>query len=293
MTVRVRKVICALLATAGVVGASSDVAQASFGVSLWEAGTCVNHTCTYKSVEDHPAEAFTQAAGHPPWGITTFELEHKKGLLGEEPEGAPLKRVRVDVPQGLASNPQAPPKCSIKVFKEAECPLTTKVGTDEATVVVAGIDTPVVGDVYNLEPDPSEGFQPMPLLFGIKILTEHSFLEGHVAWWSDYHEYFEINNLGGTAPVLKSKLNFEGQAGGNFLTLPSECSSSTTNYLEVESATGEIAKAETHTPVGVEHCDKVPFEPTTEVKPETAQSDQPDGATTEVKVPQKASPGEI
>ena len=34
-----------------VVGIIAPSAQASFGVSLWEAGTCVNHTCTYESVE--------------------------------------------------------------------------------------------------------------------------------------------------------------------------------------------------------------------------------------------------
>ena len=37
----------------------------------------------------------------------------------------------------------------------------------------------------------------------------------------------------------------------------------------------------------------MPFGPTAEVKPETAQSDEPDGATTEVKVPQNVGPEEI
>ena len=57
-----------------------------------------------------------------------------------------------------------------------------------------------------------------------------------------------------------SKLNFNGRAGGDFLTLPSECST-TTSYLELESWSGEIAHADTHTPVGVEGCDNVPFKP--------------------------------
>jgi hypothetical protein len=43
----------------------------------------------------------------------------------------------------------------------------------------------------------------------------------------------------------------------------------------------------------VEGCGKVPFKPTVELHPETAQSDQPDGATTEVKVPQQAGATEI
>src|SRR5947209_17485857 len=134
----------------------------------------------------------------------------------------------------------------------------------------------------------------MPLLFGILIeKTERSFLEGHVAWFGDYHEYFEIDNIPEKTPLLRSKLNFNGQAGGNFITLPSECSSSTTNYIEVESWTGEIANSVTHTPLGVEGCDEVPFEPTAEVKPETSQPDAPDRALTEVKVAQKAGPAEV
>ncbi len=46
---------------------------------------------------------YTQAAGHPEWGITGFELN----LSGGAPEGK-LKRIRVDVPPGLAADPQAP-----------------------------------------------------------------------------------------------------------------------------------------------------------------------------------------
>src|SRR5438445_12123566 len=166
MRPRARITLAGLLSGVLFAGFAPD-AGASFGVASFEAGTCVNDTCTYESVEKNHAEAFTQAAGHPPWGMTTFELNHKKGLLADEPEGAPLKRVRVDVAPGLASNPQAPldltthEKCSIKQFEEtsletgdANCPPGTEVGTDEATVVVGGLDVPVKGKVYNLEPEP-------------------------------------------------------------------------------------------------------------------------------------------
>ena len=93
--------------------------------------------------------------------------------------------------------------------------------------------------------------------------------------------------------VLMSKLNFNGRAGGDFLTLPSVCSSTTTSHLELESWSGEIARAETHTPVGVEGCNRVPFSPSATITPETAQSDAPDGATTVVRVPQGVHENEI
>jgi hypothetical protein len=303
MRVRVHITPLALL-TSAVLAIAAPAAQASFGVteSNFEAGTCngLTPSCTYSS----PTNVFfSQAGGHPSWGITTFELNHKKGLLGEEPEGA-LKRIRVDVPPGLAANPQTLLKCKRAEFEHNECSSETEVGTTELVAFDGLGDITVTGKVYNLEQP--EG---LPLVFGIDTGVEplvhvHIYLEGHLDWNGDYHEYFEINNVpkeaelagGAKVPlsVLKSKLNFNGHAGaGNFLTLPSVCSPTTTSHLEVESYEGAVSKTETHTPVGVEGCGEVPFKPTISVTPETSVSDQPDGATTVVKVPQNAGAGEI
>jgi hypothetical protein len=296
---------CALIAPAA--------AQAAFGPESFEAGTCVNNSCTYSSVEANHKEAFTQAAGHPPWGITTFVMKHS----GSNVEGASVKRIRVDVPPGLAANPEALPKCSVAQFQSNPkgCPASTEVGTTEMEAV-AELLVPLAlpslsGTVYNLQPPPG-----LPLDFGIAVEPSGElvspirlFLEGHVEWSTDYHEYFVINNVPNEATVnallpvkaplkvLKSKLNFNGRAGqGNFLTLPSVCSSTTTSFLELESYAGEITHTETHTPVGVDGCDKVPFSPSTTVEPEAgagSQPDGPDGATTVVQVPQKVKATEI
>jgi len=308
-------------------GAFAGTADAAFGPEVFEAGTCVNKTCTYASVEEHPAEAFTQAAGHPPWGGTKFIMRHS----GSSIEGSSVKRIRVDVPAGLAADPQAPtPACSIAQFDSAPsgCPASSVAGTTEMEAVaepdILGVVTKVAlpkleGTVYNLEQPPG-----LPLDFGIavepagELVTPiHLFLEGHLSWAAesplqargvpsgDYHEYFEINNVPDEAEVkalvgvksplklLMSKLNFNGHAGGDFLTLPSVCSSTTTSYLELESWRGEIATTVTHTPVGVEGCAGVPFAPTTTVTPETAASDAPDGITAEVHVPQNVGSEEI
>ena len=294
MTHAARKASLGTLASIALLaGALTPAAQASFGVteSSFEAGTCSNAECEYSSPK---SQFFTQAAGHPKRGITSVTLNAKENILKQqEPEGS-LKRLRVDVPPGLAANPQALPECSAATFEADGCPENTKVGETKLTVFVLAADTSITGQVYNLEP--SAG---LPLEFGIHVnvpavANEHIFLEGHVDWSGDYHEYFEINNISKSIPILKSKLLFDGQAGqGNFLTLPSVCSSTTTSYLEVESYAGEISRTPTHTPVGVEGCDEVPFKPMVEVHPETAQSDKPDGGTTEVKVAQNAGSGEI
>ncbi len=312
-------------------GMAAPIARASFGPEVFEAGTCETKACTYKKIEEGSGEQFTQAAGHPPWGGTKFIMKHS----GSSIEGASVKRLRVDVPAGLAANPQAPmPKCSIEKFdKDPEgCPKGSEVGTTELEAAaeplgLLAITLPKLeGKVYNLEAPAG-----LPLDFGIavepagELITPiHLFLEGHLSWAKepsleargapsgDYHEYFEINDvpdkaevkalIGVESPlkVLMSKLNFNGHAGGDFLTLPSVCSNTTTSYLELESwpneqGQTEIADAVTHTPVGVEGCDRVPFAPTSEVGPELAASgsDQPDGATTVVDVKQNTGAEEI
>jgi hypothetical protein len=310
MTFPARIWLAALLASSVLVIIAAPAAQAAFGPETFEAGTCfgIAPTCTYKSIEANPKEAFTQAAGHPPWGITKFVM--KPGGTSMES----VKRIRVDVPPGLASNPQAPlPKCAVAVFESnpKSCPAGSEVGTTEMEAVaevVLPITLKLTGTVYNLEPPAG-----LPLDFGIAVEPAGElvspirlFLEGHVDWSGDYHEYFEINNVPNEAQVnailpfkapvrvLMSKLNFNGRAGqGNFLTLPSVCSSTTTSHLELESWSKQIATTETHTPVGVDGCDKVPFSPSVTISPETAQSDAPDGSATVVQVPQNVHENEI
>ena len=99
---------------AGLLVTLPATAQAAFGVQAknWEAGTCNTETCTYASVQKDHSEAYTQSAGHPPFGITTFEVNSREvGLLKQsEPEGA-VRRVRVDVPPGLAADPKPRSQC--------------------------------------------------------------------------------------------------------------------------------------------------------------------------------------
>ncbi len=320
---------------AGFALTAAQAAQASFGVEEknWEAGTCNTETCTYASVEKNPGEAFTQSAGHPPYGITSFEVNSKGGgLLGEErePEGA-VKRIRVDVPPGLAADPNATPQCPVEEFEkesagENNCEshyAGSRVGTNKATVYIplAGIDVAAEGPVFNLE-QPSGVAQEFGIYFG--TTKERALLIGHVSWHhekvleergvpsGDYHEWFEINNLpeeGEIEPIgkvklllLESKLIFFGADGtstgvhgaspGDYLTLPTTCSNVETNYLEVESWEGQISRTSTNPPFGVEKCEKDPFEPKLGVSPETAASDTPDGATTTVEEPQEVKGSE-
>ena len=308
--------------------ASVAHAAGSLGIAKWEAGTCNGSEAEVKECKysDSHSAFYTQSAGHPPWGLTGFELTSSGGV----PTGSPLKRIRVDVPPGLAADPQALGVCSRSQFEANACPAESKAGFVE---LKAYVEIPLLpqtltlkGNVYNLPQEPG-----LPLLFGIDVegippLVEnvHLMLEGHVSDAyepalaargepsGDFHEWFEINNIPTEVPVkllsleivkaglrtLESKLFFDGHAGKegkeDFLTMPSNCKAPTTSYLELETyAPVETANGPTTPPVGVEGCDKVPFRPTATVTPETSHYDTPDGAVTEVKVPQNEKSGEI
>jgi len=122
---------------------AAPAAQAAFGVESFFAGNCKVSTCTPAST---PSEYFTQAAGHPNFGISDFTLKTKEIAPGAfQPEGV-VSKLRVDVPAGLSTNPQAIPMCSAEefnsmevkegVFLESACSESTRIGTNFVTVLV-------------------------------------------------------------------------------------------------------------------------------------------------------------
>ncbi|TMK25806.1 MAG: hypothetical protein E6G62_04110 [Actinobacteria bacterium] len=311
---RILSRICGVALLMGALaGLSASAAQAEFGIKTWEAGTCNSDTppaeeCLYTSPE---SQFYTQAAGHPPLGITAFEV-NTTGISGEEPDGN-VKDVRVDVPPGLATNPQAVPQCSDAEFKTGlPCRPDSKVGVTEITAFVGlkKVTLPPI-TVYNLTPP--EG---SPAAFGFNLevgpLKVQLKIIGGVSWYhepetsensgipsGDYHEYFTIREIPTEIPIVKSRLKFEGTAGailGNlpFLTLPSVCSTQT-SYLHIDShaAPGQFkaqASVSGFPPkaISVSGCDKVPFEPTLSLTPGAGEgtADSPDGLAVNLHVPQ-------
>lgn len=273
----------------------------------WQAGTCNTDLpeCTPKTT----GQFYTQAAGHPPVGLTQFIVKNEPllGLPGtQEPVGI-LKTLRVDLPVGLSVNPQATPQCQLASFQAEQCAVSapgSQVGTSAVTAALAGLPAPSLDGltkvpVYNLVP--KEG---QPARFGFRILNEEVFLEADVDWSGDYHEGFTIavpeSPIG---KLLKNRLVFDGRAGnGTFLTLPSTCFDPAQSGFEHVYSTLLRADSkenpnpnfptgssffESTLPPGVKPtgCDKVPFEPTTAVDPGTQQVDSPSGPLVEVKVP--------
>lgn len=199
----------AVLSVVTIAGASGEAA--AFGVSRWEAGTCTSEECTDKT----PSLFYTQAAGHPSFGITDFrfEAEESEGLEGKvyRPIGH-VKDVRVDLPSGLAVNPEAVPACSEAQIQAEKslCPPGSKVGEDEATGTVEANEavlkllglpplplgvtsTPITVTerfpVYNVQRKPGEAAR-----FGVEVnsptiemlkLQSVVYLEGGLSWFDE------------------------------------------------------------------------------------------------------------
>jgi len=230
----------AALIAAGVCACMPAAASASLSISKWEAGTCKESSCEDSGPH---SEFYTQAAGHPNFGITDFAFAvNQQGTLHkyEEPQGH-VKDVRVDLPPGLAVNPEATKAlCTPEELEadEEKCPASSQVGVDEAVGtadVIGGYKETVkeVFPVYNMERLPGE-----PSRFGVEVnspklalidkalglhLQSFIYLEGGISWHKeaaiaensgvetgDYHEYFKIENLPEEPEIIESRLVFWG-----------------------------------------------------------------------------------
>jgi hypothetical protein len=285
----------------------------------WQAGTCTTDTppCSPQT----PDQFYTQAAGHPQVGLTQFIVKSESGFLGGKTPVGDLKTLWVDLPVGLSVNPQATPQCQLaEGASPSSCPADTAVGTSvlEAALVVLGtgesLALPSV-PVYNVVPKAGEAAR-----FGFSVLGNDVFLEGGIAWESDYHEFFKINVPKLELPsipgiegvrVLRNRLVFNGRAGnGSFLTTPSTCLNPAaapnqhvySTFLRADSFQvpnpafpNASTPFEAPLPAGVmpTGCAGVPFAPSTAVAPNTNQTDSPSGPTVEVKVPFEPAPGGV
>ncbi|HEV3072032.1 MAG TPA: hypothetical protein VGY76_11490 [Solirubrobacteraceae bacterium] len=310
--------------------APAALAAPEFGVESFFASNCKVNTCAKGATpaEDKAkaeAEGYSQAAGHPPFGVTDFKLNSKViqtvpfTTLGPV---ANLKSLRIDVAPGVSTNPEAVPKCSVKgftatevepvkhIFSAPECPTPgseeSVIGANEVITVLEvapGVfaDVPLSGKVYNLvQPTGMSSYFGVALQVGAGLFV-HTFIEGHVEWASDYHDLFEIHNI--PPGLLKSRLIFNGNIGtGGFLSNPSNCAGpgpSTTTRWSGESVEGAKVSSAYTTPIGTEGCNGLPpfalapFAPTFSLAPETTQSDQPDGATTALVLPHDPNPAHL
>jgi hypothetical protein len=187
--------LLAFIAVAVVVPAAQAAPPPAFGVETFVAANCTAayETCGSEEIKLAPGlvysfpkeptlaqakeQGYTQAAGHPPWGITDFKVNTEGTFPNEAPagirEGKVVVHVRTDVGPGVSTNPEAVAQCSMKEFDASEkeeevvpgsgfyfkplCEGETEIGVNKVTIyagpegVAPGVsDLPLEGFVYNL-----------------------------------------------------------------------------------------------------------------------------------------------
>src|SRR5262245_32619625 len=178
-------------------GASS--AQAQFRIVNFDGETTSNGA----------GDPATQAGSHP--FATTTEMQFTVNESGPEPipEGS-FRTLKVELPAGIAGNPNAVPKCTLAEFAgglglgSAECPNSTAIGW---TVLEASLfgEEGITAPVYNLVPGPNE-----PARFGFKVLTASVFLDASIRTGGDYGTTITISNSSQGLPVSGTALTLWG-----------------------------------------------------------------------------------
>jgi hypothetical protein len=324
--------LVALVTAFLVLAAGASSAQAEFGIEKFEALTCKTDLSlpgvgdwsnTAGSdpclASDEISRFYTQAAGHPNKGITAFLMNQ----VASPPAPAPfpdgfIKQIRTELPEGLGVNPEATPQCTRKQLAEVVSapPVVTKCETEVPTAQVgvnylttissgppsfpvpAGTEFTVPVKVFNVVPEFGE-----PSSAGFNATGKPTILESDLDP-GDQHISFTIRNidppppLGTGAPIIGSRLVFEGQAGQGYLTMPSNCAGPQVTNFHVKShaaSTGGVEledSATFETAVGADGCGNVPFKPGLGAEA-TGATDSPEPATVDVQLPFDPDPTKI
>jgi hypothetical protein len=335
-----RALVIALLAGAFSVLSVPAASAQGFGV----AGTCTTPTTGTNTAPNQPCwvaglysadyrgtddtDYYTQAGGHPFEGVTDFTVANTGGV----PSGN-VTSIRVDIPPGLISNPQAVPECSQS--NPANCSSASQLGVVELDVVVGGVPESLGASVYNMVPPTGKvsdyAFEvPVAavrtdIIGGIRSGSEQ--LGGLPSLTADDGLYFTIAVPSSVAELIRSTLIFWGDpgdsahapdlgwscesassltsctppasaasdpAGTPFLTLPSGClPAGQVSTLTLTDSSSDVAQATSKTPVAATGCDSVAFDPSLTLTPTTTQADAPTGLRVDLHVPQDENPKDL
>ncbi|HET6571435.1 MAG TPA: hypothetical protein VFG58_08115 [Solirubrobacterales bacterium] len=307
-------------------------AKAAFGIAEWEAVTCKENVDTPAAIgppgepgffpipespeqcnDGTPGKWFTQAAGHPPFGITDFTLNTLSIPTGF-PDGF-VEEIVVDTPEGLGVNPEATPtKCTVEQLSKVpapECPPSSLVGFSYLTIAAenpaAGgcdyeppplvpdkcLDTRVKLPVYNMVP-----FDGVPSMVGFPTSApgEPTLIVGDLDP-TDQHVRFTISDIhtpnAEHPPIIGSRLvffgNFTPVYAGSYLTMPSNCAGGQTSILHVKAHGGAEDTASYTTAVGADECASAPFNVQLDAS-SSGSTDSPEPTTVDVRMPDQLKP---
>src|SRR5579862_5090813 len=112
-SLRARLAVFALVIGMGLVLAvPSAQAAPEFGIEKFFAANCKEgfETCEAAAKPEEEVklaeeQGFSQAAGHPNFGVTDFTVANHEVALGQKEPNGIVRHIRVDVAPGLSTNP--------------------------------------------------------------------------------------------------------------------------------------------------------------------------------------------
>ncbi|MBS1878915.1 MAG: isopeptide-forming domain-containing fimbrial protein [Actinobacteria bacterium] len=266
------------------------------------------------------AEAF-DAAGEPPTaGSHPFTLWVQADTPNLNADGLfgpldPLRSLNFTLPSGLVVNPTATAvRCTRTQFEGATryppraCPVESQVGT--LLLDIPGFEPEVA--LFNLVPEPDApaelGFQILNTQVrlrggldgnyhltaaGTELLSKFKIAGARVQLWGDpsgsEHDFSRGEYGTGCEVGVRCPVTRTGRA---FLTMPSACSNSlpiaatATGWLGSSVSEERVFTTAAGQPESVTGCDRLTFEPTVSIRPESKTAETPAGLDVSINVPQ-------
>jgi hypothetical protein len=250
-------------------------------------------------------------------------LSSKTGGKGYRPEPvAPVKDLHFKWPAGLIGDPSAMARCSTLEFLAEPAPVCkedTVVGVARAVIVFthnSEVEHALV-PLYNIEPNKGE-----PARFAFKTANVSVYIDPSVRTGSDYGVTVSVDNVTQTAATLESQVTVWGVPGDSrhdssrgsgcmalsaeeptsepcspaaeahppaLLSMPGSCTGPLPSVVEADSwvKPSEVLSFSAEAMPGLDGCNRLPFTPSIEVKPDVASASTSTGLTVDVHVPQE------
>ncbi|HEY5195338.1 MAG TPA: hypothetical protein VIJ39_15895 [Solirubrobacteraceae bacterium] len=294
---------------ASVVGGGAPAATATQSLTVSDTPVPFGVNAYEVRAEDEGGAADTQAGSHPFQLTTTLGLNE---TFNGRAAGGLAKDLHFKLPPGLIGNPTPFPRCTLAQFLTnlqgggTACPADTQVGVTR-TMLRLPLEggrflVPFVDPVYNLEPSVGE-----PARFGFVVDNEVPvYLDTAVRTGGDYGVTVNVKNIPQVVEFLGSELTFWGVPGAHgtgvsrapLLALPTSCSRNTAGepeplrtMLEADSwAEPDNLHAFSSTALmpALDGCNRLPFEPSIKVTPDSQEASKPTGLNVDVHVDQES-----
>jgi uncharacterized repeat protein (TIGR01451 family) len=262
-----------------------------------------------------------QAGSHPLALTTTLDFDTKLNSLGVLTTSADLRDVEVALPPGFVGNTAAVPQCSqtslAETEGEGECPEGTQIGVATLLLNPIGEGHPAFETVpiVNLVPRPGVpaelGFNASGLIVHLtpRVRADDYGLTVSSLNTSQVVRLFGVSTTVWGVPYSRSNDAERGrclysEAGEEalcparepprpFLTMPPSCTGPLAYGIALDSwqdpgaqLTQVLSENASGEPQGLDGCNRLEFEPSLSLAPETSATDTATGVTADVKVPQ-------